>query len=198
VAVLKVNFKHHGNSAEKIEKGEFAIEDVATRRDIDLNTNWELCFSPGQRVEMSMVVKTYGAYRDNFDRVQTSIRLIPDPDSYWSTLPVKPKFEKDERKEFAIYQDVRFRFDDRLRFASAERRYGQPWAKLEKRKCKFCPQCFWTSEDRRIHESVRMCYLSHFYLGVLLRSCTSPRFRNASWIPSIKRGGLEMLISRYR
>ena len=61
MAVLKVNFKHHGNSAEKIEKGEFAIEDAATRRDIDLTTNWELCFSPGQRVEMSIVVtRRYG------------------------------------------------------------------------------------------------------------------------------------------
>jgi hypothetical protein len=81
VAVLKVNFKHHGNSAEKIEKGEFAIEDAATTRIIDLNTNWELCFSPGQRVEMSIVVTVSPAYRDSFDLEQRRLRLIPDPDS---------------------------------------------------------------------------------------------------------------------
>ncbi len=56
MAVLKVNFKNHGNGAEKIEKGEFAIEDTITRRDIDLSADWELCFSPGKQVEMSILV----------------------------------------------------------------------------------------------------------------------------------------------
>jgi hypothetical protein len=81
LAVLKVNFKRHSNSAEKIEKGEFAIEDAATTRVIDLNTNWELCFSPGQRVEMSIVVTVSPAYRDSFDLEQRRLRLILDPDS---------------------------------------------------------------------------------------------------------------------
>jgi hypothetical protein len=72
VAVLKVNFKGHSHYAKKIEKGEFAIEDAATRRDIDLNTNWELCFSPGQRVEMSIVVAGCRAYRNS---------SVVDPDS---------------------------------------------------------------------------------------------------------------------
>ena len=26
-----------------------------TKRDIDLRTDWEVCFSPGQRVDMSMI-----------------------------------------------------------------------------------------------------------------------------------------------
>ena len=55
VAVLRVNFKKHGNGAEKIERGEFAIQDYATKRDINLNTDWEICFTPGQRVVMSMI-----------------------------------------------------------------------------------------------------------------------------------------------
>jgi hypothetical protein len=160
VAVLKVNFKHHGNCAEKIEKGEFAIEDAATRRDIDLTTNWELCFSPGQRVEMSIVAPP-------------------------------------NREEFAIYQNVRYRYNDRRPSpASAERRYGQPGANLEIRKCRFCSQWFITSEDRRVHESLRTCYLSHFYLGVLVRSRALQHFSNASCTPSIKCEGLEILISR--
>ncbi|KAE9377316.1 hypothetical protein N431DRAFT_436561 [Stipitochalara longipes BDJ] len=56
LAVLKVNFGKNSNGAELIERGEFAIEDAITRRDIDLSTDWERCFSPGQRVEMSVVV----------------------------------------------------------------------------------------------------------------------------------------------
>jgi hypothetical protein len=57
VAILKVNFKKHGNGAEKIERGEFAIEDAATRRDVNLEDDWETCFSPGQRVNMSMIFR---------------------------------------------------------------------------------------------------------------------------------------------
>jgi hypothetical protein len=53
---LKVNFKKHGNGAEKIENGDFVIQDAITKRDIDLSTDWEVCFSPGQRVMMSIIL----------------------------------------------------------------------------------------------------------------------------------------------
>jgi hypothetical protein len=53
--VLKVNFQKIGRAAEKIEHGEFAINDASTKHDIDLETDWDVCFFPGQRVEMSMV-----------------------------------------------------------------------------------------------------------------------------------------------
>ena len=53
-SVLAANFRKFG-AADKIRKGEFALEDFATKRDIDLHADWELCFSPGQRVEMSMI-----------------------------------------------------------------------------------------------------------------------------------------------
>jgi hypothetical protein len=55
VAVLKINFQEHLNGPEKIERGEFAIQDATTRKEIDLTGNWESCFLPGQRVEMCMV-----------------------------------------------------------------------------------------------------------------------------------------------
>jgi hypothetical protein len=54
---LKVNFKKHGNGAKKIDSGEFAIQDSATKRDIDLKADWDLCFFPGQRVDMSMIIR---------------------------------------------------------------------------------------------------------------------------------------------
>lgn len=54
-AVLKINFKKIGSTADKIERGEFVIQDTATKRDIDLSSDWEVCFFPGQRVDMSMI-----------------------------------------------------------------------------------------------------------------------------------------------
>jgi hypothetical protein len=54
-AVLRSNFKNVGRAAMKIEKGEFVIQDAATKRDIDLTLPWEVCFNPGQHTLMSMV-----------------------------------------------------------------------------------------------------------------------------------------------
>lgn len=54
-AVLQNNFRGIGPGAEKIENGEFAIQDAGTGIDVDLTSNWKTCFYPGQKVEMSMV-----------------------------------------------------------------------------------------------------------------------------------------------
>ena len=54
VAVLAINFKKLGDD-KKILNREFVIEDSTSKLDIDLEADWDLCFSPGQRVEMSMV-----------------------------------------------------------------------------------------------------------------------------------------------
>jgi hypothetical protein len=54
-AVLRSNFRNVGCGAKKIERGEFAIQDSATKLDVDLTLPWEVCFSPGQHVVMSMV-----------------------------------------------------------------------------------------------------------------------------------------------
>jgi hypothetical protein len=60
VSILRINFREHGDGAEKIDKGEFVIQDLATKEDIDLADNWEACFRPGQTVEMSMTFHRYG------------------------------------------------------------------------------------------------------------------------------------------
>jgi hypothetical protein len=62
VSVLRVNFRESGDGAEKIDKGEFVMQDLATKRDIDLEGNWEVLFRPGQKVEMSMVFDRYGPF----------------------------------------------------------------------------------------------------------------------------------------
>ncbi len=54
-SVLYCNFKNVGSGATKIEKGEFAIQDSATLKDVDLSSPWETCFHPRQHVAMSMV-----------------------------------------------------------------------------------------------------------------------------------------------
>jgi len=52
---LKINFRKYGNGAQKIERGEFALQDSGTGKDIDLTKDWEFCFLPGQKVDMSMI-----------------------------------------------------------------------------------------------------------------------------------------------
>lgn len=53
--MLQSNFKNIGSGARRIKRGEFAIQDSITKRDVDFSLPWESCFCPGQRVDMSMV-----------------------------------------------------------------------------------------------------------------------------------------------
>ena len=58
-AVLKSNFENIGSGAQKIDRGEFAIQDSVKKRDIDLSSTWASCFRPGQRVDMSMIFTSW-------------------------------------------------------------------------------------------------------------------------------------------
>ena len=53
LAVLKIRFKDAG--MQKIEKGQFILEEARTKRLLDLRRPWNTCFFPGRRVDMSMV-----------------------------------------------------------------------------------------------------------------------------------------------
>jgi Fungal N-terminal domain of STAND proteins len=55
-AVMMVNLAGIEGAANRIEREEFALEDAATQRDIDLSKDWDTRFYPGQRVEMSIIV----------------------------------------------------------------------------------------------------------------------------------------------
>ena len=55
MAVLKLNLQKTKVGPEKIDRGEFVIQETSTKRDIDLTQDWDLCFLPGQRVDMSMI-----------------------------------------------------------------------------------------------------------------------------------------------
>ncbi|KAL8864434.1 MAG: hypothetical protein Q9174_007357 [Haloplaca sp. 1 TL-2023] len=63
LSVLSDNFKGLGAGSKKIEDGHFTMHDAISKRDIDLTLPWEQCFMPGQRVEMSMLIK-----RQDFNR----------------------------------------------------------------------------------------------------------------------------------
>ncbi|KAF8853763.1 hypothetical protein BDZ45DRAFT_598034 [Acephala macrosclerotiorum] len=87
VAVLKINFRKYGSGEEKIEEGEFAIQDVATKRDIDLKRDWDLCFFPGQRVLMSIILNRALTHDIKCPKCDApSSRSFPfpdDPDIEW-------------------------------------------------------------------------------------------------------------------
>ncbi|KAG0652061.1 hypothetical protein D0Z07_1460 [Hyphodiscus hymeniophilus] len=54
-AVLQANFSKTGEARMKIGRGEFVIQNSITKRDINISDDWDKCFYPGQRVEMSVV-----------------------------------------------------------------------------------------------------------------------------------------------
>ncbi len=60
--MLQSNFKNIGSGARRIKRGEFAIQDTVTKRDLSPSLPWESCFCPGQRVDMSMVFNVTGAF----------------------------------------------------------------------------------------------------------------------------------------
>jgi hypothetical protein len=58
LAVLQVRF--HGLGEEKIRRREFYLQDSATKDPIDISRPWDICFFPGQAVEMSMTFEHIG------------------------------------------------------------------------------------------------------------------------------------------
>jgi len=69
-------------------QGEFAIQDSATKRDVDLSLPWESCFSPGQQVEMSMVFDSVEAFGSGCPKCNedNDDDLIVDQDVEWFVL----------------------------------------------------------------------------------------------------------------
>jgi hypothetical protein len=57
LAVLKLNLKETGCGPAMIDQGDFVIEELGTQTQIDINSSWDSCFYPGQKVAMSMVFK---------------------------------------------------------------------------------------------------------------------------------------------
>ena len=81
--MLAENFRKYGRGADLIKNGDFVISDAGTDRDIDLLQEWELCFSPGQHVNMSMIFEHLGAPSTYCPRCQHNCRGRTDEDIEW-------------------------------------------------------------------------------------------------------------------
>jgi uncharacterized paraquat-inducible protein A len=53
-AVLMTNFEKILSGLRKIDNGKHVLMEVASKRQIDLSTDWVICSMPDQRVEMRM------------------------------------------------------------------------------------------------------------------------------------------------
>ena len=53
--MLKVRFKDIG--LQKIETGQFALEDTRRKKDLDLTESWTKIVRPGQHIGMSMIFR---------------------------------------------------------------------------------------------------------------------------------------------
>lgn len=59
------------------------IQDSTTQRDIDLGKDWELCFSPGQHVDMSMIIRLEQIDDHICPRCRTECKGHSDKDIEW-------------------------------------------------------------------------------------------------------------------
>ena len=90
--MLEVNFEKLGSAADKIRNNEFVIEDLTTKQDVDLQGDWEMCFRPGQKVDMSMLFDRNIGLPTSCPRCRHSCNGGADDDIEWyinhSTSPV--------------------------------------------------------------------------------------------------------------
>lgn len=59
------------------------IQDSSTGRDIDLGNDWELCFSPGQKVAMSMIFRLEQIADNICPRCRTECNGLSHEDIEW-------------------------------------------------------------------------------------------------------------------
>jgi hypothetical protein len=57
LSVVKANFRTAECNERLIDRGDFVIEEMGTQAAIDLTKPWVSCFSPGQRVAMSVIFR---------------------------------------------------------------------------------------------------------------------------------------------
>ena len=55
ITVLKIRFKVVG--LQKIETGQYALEDTRRKKDLDLTEPWTKVVRPGQHISMSMIFR---------------------------------------------------------------------------------------------------------------------------------------------
>ena len=91
--MLELNFEKLGFAAEKIRNDEFAIEDSMTKQDIDLQGDWEMCFRPGQKVDMSMLFDRNMDFPSSCPRCRHSCDGRAEDDIEWYLIFSSVLFE---------------------------------------------------------------------------------------------------------
>lgn len=68
---------------QKILKGEFAIEEGTTGRDVTREHEFCMCFRPGQKIDMSMVFSDLDANSNHCPRCGTRSEALAETRTQW-------------------------------------------------------------------------------------------------------------------
>ena len=92
-----------------IEKGKFALSDVRSMRDINLQQNWIQWFKPGQRVQMSMIFqKKFLDAANNCPSCGNANETPLDDEAEWYVLPCMNKYLKIPDTNWSWQPKVRY------------------------------------------------------------------------------------------
>lgn len=75
------HFETHPGS-KKIKRGEYALEDSITGKELSRSCDWTHCFRPGLKVDMSVIFKEEFA-GNNCPRCHTLSRVSSDVRTQW-------------------------------------------------------------------------------------------------------------------
>ena len=81
--MLRVNWQKAGAEAQKFDRGEFILEDAIKKRVISLSEDWESCFQPGQRVNMSALFRMDNLRSSVCPHCQTENEGLSDQEIEW-------------------------------------------------------------------------------------------------------------------
>jgi hypothetical protein len=68
---------------QKVLNGEFAIEEGITGRDISRETEFKMCFRPGQKIDMSMIFSDLDASNNHCPRCRTKSEASAEARTQW-------------------------------------------------------------------------------------------------------------------
>jgi hypothetical protein len=86
--ILRKRFeKRHGH--QKVLKGEFAIEEGTTGKDVSCQHEFCLAFHPGQKIDMSMVFSDFDSSTNHCPRCGTKSEASAEVRTQWSAIKLR-------------------------------------------------------------------------------------------------------------
>ena len=80
--ILSERFKKHPGH-RKVQRGEFAIEEDITGRELSREWDWCMCFRPGQKIDMSMVFSDLDNTSNRCPRCKTESAASAEVRTQW-------------------------------------------------------------------------------------------------------------------